>query len=71
MQGDFAEFETNLHRERRTEGNEATNARGVYKGRPPSIKRVAIAPLGLGATAIAGRLGINPASVYRRSGDQA
>jgi DNA invertase Pin-like site-specific DNA recombinase len=49
-------------------GVKAAKARGVYKGRPPSIKPEAIAALkaeGLGATAIANRLGINRASVYR------
>jgi DNA invertase Pin-like site-specific DNA recombinase len=68
MLGVFAEFETNLRRERQMEGIKAAKARGVYKGRPPSIKPESIAALkaeGLGATAIAKRLGINRASVYR------
>jgi DNA invertase Pin-like site-specific DNA recombinase len=68
MLGVFAEFETNLRRERQMEGIKAAKARGVYKGRPPSIKPETIAALkadGLGATAIAKRLGINRASVYR------
>jgi DNA invertase Pin-like site-specific DNA recombinase len=67
----FAEFETNLRRERQMEGIKAAKARGVYKGRSPSIKPEAIAALkaeGLGATAIARRLGINRASVYRVTG---
>jgi DNA invertase Pin-like site-specific DNA recombinase len=68
MLGAFAEFETNLRRERQMQGTKAAKTRGVYKGRPPSIKPEAIAALkaeGLGATAIAERLGINRASVYR------
>ena len=46
----------------------AKEVRHVYKGRPPTIKPDAIAALkaeGLGATAIAKRLRINRASVYR------
>lgn len=35
----FAEFETNLRRERQLEGIRAAKARGVYKGRKPSIDR--------------------------------
>jgi DNA invertase Pin-like site-specific DNA recombinase len=35
--GVFAEFETNLRRERQLEGISAAKARGVYKGRKPSI----------------------------------
>jgi DNA invertase Pin-like site-specific DNA recombinase len=61
----------NLRRERQMEGIKAAKARGVYKGRPRSVKSEAIAPLkaeGLGATAIDGRLGINRASVYRLMG---
>ena len=37
MLGVFAEFETNLRRERQLEGISAAKARGVYKGRKPSI----------------------------------
>ena len=37
MLGVFAEFETNLRRERQLEGIKAAKARGVYKGRKPSI----------------------------------
>jgi Resolvase, N terminal domain len=38
MLGVFAEFETNLHRERQVEGISAATARGVYKARKPSIE---------------------------------
>jgi DNA invertase Pin-like site-specific DNA recombinase len=34
----FAEFETNLRRERQLEGIAKAKAAGVYKGRPPSIE---------------------------------
>ncbi|WP_448954970.1 recombinase family protein [Labrys neptuniae] len=69
MLGVFAEFETNLRRERQMEGIAAAKARGVYKGRRPSIDTAEIVRLQredrLGATAIARRLGIGRASVYR------
>jgi DNA invertase Pin-like site-specific DNA recombinase len=68
MLGVFAEFETNLRRERQMEGIAAAKLRGVYKGRPPSIDAAKIAALkaeGLGATEIAKRLKVGRASVYR------
>ena len=68
MLGVFAEFETAIRRERQMEGIAAAKAKGVYKGRPPSIETEEIAKLkaeGLGATEIAKRLGIGRASVYR------
>ncbi len=68
MLGVFAEFETAIRRERQLEGIAAAKEKGVYKGRPPSIKPDAIAALkakGLGATEIAKRLKIGRASVYR------
>jgi DNA invertase Pin-like site-specific DNA recombinase len=69
MLGVFAEFETNLRRERQLEGIAAAKARGVYRGRKPSIDPVTIRRLHakehLGASAIARRLGIGRASVYR------
>ena len=37
MLGVFAEFETNLRKERQLEGIAKAKAEGVYKGRPPSI----------------------------------
>jgi DNA invertase Pin-like site-specific DNA recombinase len=37
MLGVFAEYETNLRRERQLEGIAKAKAAGVYKGRPPSI----------------------------------
>jgi DNA invertase Pin-like site-specific DNA recombinase len=53
ISGVFAEFETNLRRERQMEGFKAGNAKSVYRGRPPSIKPAALRAEGLGATAIA------------------
>ena len=72
MLGVFAEFETNLRRERQREGIDAAKARGVYKGRKPSIDAGEIRRLRdeerLGPAAIARRLGIGRASVYRLAG---
>lgn len=68
MLGVFAEFETNLRRERQMEGIAKAKARGVYEGRKPSIDADEVRRLateGLGATDIARRLGIGRASVYR------
>jgi DNA invertase Pin-like site-specific DNA recombinase len=69
MLGVFAEFETNLRRERQREGIVAAKARGVYRGRKPSVDLHAIRRLReeqkLGATEIARQLGIGRASVYR------
>jgi DNA invertase Pin-like site-specific DNA recombinase len=68
MLGVFAEFETNLRRERQMEGIAAAKKKGVYKGRPRSIDATKIKALmdaGLGASAIAKKLGIGRASVYR------
>lgn len=42
MLGVFAEFETNLRRERQTEGIVATKHRGAYRGRTPKIDMSAI-----------------------------
>jgi DNA invertase Pin-like site-specific DNA recombinase len=71
MLGVFAEFETAIRRERQLEGISAAKERGVYKGRPATIKADDIAALkaeGLGASEIAKRLGIGRASVYRVAG---
>jgi DNA invertase Pin-like site-specific DNA recombinase len=64
----FAEFETNLRRERQLEGIAKAKAAGVYKGRPPTIDPSEVLKLkheGLGASKIAKRLKIGRASVYR------
>lgn len=69
MLGVFAEFETNLRRERQLEGIAAAKARGVYQGRKPRINADEVRRLyvdeKMGATAIARQLGIGRASVYR------
>jgi DNA invertase Pin-like site-specific DNA recombinase len=75
MLGVFAEFETNLRRERQLEGIAAAKARGVYKGRKPRIESAAVQRLRdqekLRPSAIAKRLGIGRASVYRPLGKAA
>jgi len=68
MLGVFAEFETNLRRERQMEGIAKAKADGVYRGRPAKLdaqKVNRLAAAGMGATAIAKQLGIGRASVYR------
>ena len=68
MLGVFAEFETNLRRERQMEGIAKAKAAGVYRGRKPSIDLDKVKELkdkGLGATEIAKHLKISRASVYR------
>jgi DNA invertase Pin-like site-specific DNA recombinase len=68
MLGVFAEFETNLRRERQFEGIAKAKAAGKYRGQPRGIDTAKMAELrraGLGATEIARRLGIARASVYR------
>ncbi len=39
MLGVFAEFETNLRRERQMEGIAKAKLRGIYRGRKPTIDR--------------------------------
>src|SRR4051812_11936092 len=68
MLGVFAEFETNLRKERQLEGIADAKARGVYKGRKASMDVAKIKELrasGMGPTAIAKALKIGRASVYR------
>ncbi len=68
MLGVFAEFETNLRRERQMEGIAKAKAEGVYKGRKPTLDAAEVQRLaanGVGATEIARRLGCGRASVYR------
>ena len=71
MLGVFAEFETNLRKERQLEGIAKAKAAGVYKGRRPSVDVSQVRALkqeGIGPSAIAKRLGIGRASVYRALG---
>lgn len=67
MLGVFAEFETNLRRERQAEGIAATKARGVYKGGKARIDPEAVRALasaGVKPAHIARQLGISRGTVY-------
>ena len=67
MLGVFAEFETNLRKERQLEGIAKAKAKGVYKGRRPSIDREKVREMrdqGMEPAAIARELGIARSSVY-------
>jgi DNA invertase Pin-like site-specific DNA recombinase len=70
----FAEFETNLRRERQLEGIARARAEGAYKGRPAKLAAKhgsevqRLRAEGLGPATIAKRLGIGRASVYRLLG---
>ena len=68
MLGVFAEFETNLRRERQAEGIAPAKQRGAYRGRPPRIDMEAIKrrlASGLSPTEIARELGISRGTVYK------
>ncbi len=68
MLGVFAEFETNLRRERQAEGIAAAKRRGAYRGRAPKIDMGVIqAKLaeGLSPTEIARNMGISRGTVYK------
>ena len=75
MLGVFAEFETNMRKERQVEGIAAAKLRGVYKGRKPKIDATVVRKVRygekLGPADIARRLGIGRASVYRVLGKKA
>ncbi len=70
MLGVFAEFETNIRRERQLEGIAKAKADGRYMGRKPTARAKSeqvVELIGQGYTklAVAGELGIGVASVYR------
>lgn len=68
MLGVFAEFETNLRRERQMEGIAKAKLDGKYTGRKPSIDRAKVMELkaaGKGPTDIARELGCNPSTIHR------
>ena len=68
MLGVFAEFETNLRRERQMEGIAKAKARGVYRGRKASIDPARVHRLiadGIRPSEIARQLGISRTSVWR------
>ncbi len=67
MLGVFAEFETAIRRERQLEGIAKAKAKGVYKGRKPSVPTDRVREMkaqGMGASTIAKELGIARSSVY-------
>ena len=71
MLGVFAEFETNLRKERQLEGIAAAKKRGVYTGRKAMIDAAKVRALkaeGIRPAEIARQLGIGRASVYRLLG---
>ena len=70
MLGVFAEFETNLRRERQMEGIERAKKKGVYKGRKATARAksqevIELANQGYTRISIAKELNIGIASVYR------
>ena len=68
MLGVFAEFETNLRRERQAEGIKAAKSKGVYRGRSPKIDMSAIqAKLvdGRSPTDIAREMAVSRGTVYK------
>jgi DNA invertase Pin-like site-specific DNA recombinase len=72
MLGVFAEFETNIRKERQMEGIAAAKKAGVYTGRKAVLDPAEVRKLraeGLGGTAIAKQLGISRQSVYRLLGE--
>jgi DNA invertase Pin-like site-specific DNA recombinase len=71
MLGVFAEFETNLRKERQREGVAEAKRKGVYKGRKATVDADRVKELaasGMGASDIARELKIGRASVYRHLG---
>lgn len=74
MLATFAQFETDVRRERQLEGIEAAKAKGIYKGRKPSLDRQRIRELteaGVSPSQIARELGMARSSVYRVLGESA
>ena len=70
MLGVFAEFETNLRKERQLEGIAKAKKEGKFKGRQPTArvktnKVMQLLGQGTGKKEIAKKLGIGIASVYR------
>ena len=68
MLGVFAEFETNLRRERQAEGIAAARRRGAYRGRPSKIDFSAIKERlskGLTPTEVAREMSVSRGAVYK------
>ena len=75
MLGVFAEFETNLRKERQLEGIAKAKAEGKYKGRKPTARAKSkqvldLVSQGMTRQAVADELGIGVASVYRILSEQ-
>lgn len=69
--GAVAEFEADIRRDRQRDGIERAKAKGVYRGRRPSIDTARIEELmatGMTPAAIAREMGVGRASVYRLMG---
>ena len=74
MLGVFAEFETNLRRERQAEGIKAATRKGVYQGRPPKIDIVAIQArldAGISPTEVTREMGVSRGTVYKAKAQMA
>jgi DNA invertase Pin-like site-specific DNA recombinase len=72
MLGVFAEFETALRRERQMEGIAKAKAKGIYKGRKPSVDVARVRELrdaGMKPSAIARELRVGRTSVWRALAD--
>ena len=69
MLGVFAQFETELRKERQTEGIIKAKAKGIYKGRPAKMERIAdvfnLKHQGVSNTEIANRLGLSRSYVWK------
>ena len=68
MLGVFAEFETNLRRERQAEGIAKAKKQGVYTGAKKRIDREEVAALidqGLNLSEVARQLGVSRRQIYR------
>jgi DNA invertase Pin-like site-specific DNA recombinase len=69
----FAQFETDVRRERQAEGIAKAKKAGVYTGAKPRINRdrvLALINAGNGPAAAARALGISRMSIYRIVGEQ-
>ena len=69
----IAEFEADIRAERQRDGIEAAKAKGVYKGRKPTVDPDAIRAAlqqGKGPAEVARELGIARSTVYRLAGSQ-
>jgi DNA invertase Pin-like site-specific DNA recombinase len=71
MLGVFAQFEASIRKERQMEGIAKAKAKGVYRGRKPSVDREAIIAMrerGMRPSAIAKQLKVGRTTVYRALG---